>query len=207
MPLLETADEPFFSKCCGGKEVAPCEVLHTKTGAGEDHARVAALSNWYAVYVKSRHEFVAAAELTRKGIETYLPVVRKVSQWKDRKKLIELPLFPGYVFVRVPVYPGAFLDVLKTRGIVAFVSLEPGAPTPVSADEINSLRILIGTGRDLDVFPGLKEGMKVRVKHGPLAGVEGVLSRKENEFLFLVNIELLGRSVAVKVVPQDIEAA
>jgi transcription antitermination factor NusG len=165
------------------------------------------LPNWYAVYVKSRHEFVAADDLTRKGIGTYLPSVKKVSQWKDRKKLIEFPLFPGYIFVQVPGYPGAFFDVLKTRGVVAFVSLEPGTPTPISADEINSLMILIGTGRDLDVYPDLKEGTKVRVKHGPLAGVEGILSRKEKEFLFSVNVEMLGRSVAVKVTPQDIEVA
>jgi transcription antitermination factor NusG len=186
------------------------QVHHEETRLCEDRlpgtARVVRSPNWYAVYVKSRHEFVAADELTRKGTEIYLPSIKKVSQWKDRKKQVEFPLFPGYVFVQVPVYPGAFLDVLKTRGVVSFVSLEPGMPTPVSTDEINSLRILVGTGRDLDVYPGLKEGMKVRVKHGPLAGVEGVLTRKEKEFLFLVNMELLGRSVAVKVTPQDIEA-
>lgn len=188
-----------------------CIVQPDETGLCEDrvpgNALASGLPTWYAVYVKSRHEFVAAGDLTRKGIEAYLPTIKKASQWKDRKKVIELPLFPGYVFVRVPVYPGAFLDVLKTRGTVAFVSLEPGTPTPVSADEINSLRILIGSGREIDVYPGLKEGMRVRVKNGPLAGVDGVLSRKDNDFLFSVNVELLGRSVAVKVAPQDIEAA
>ncbi len=187
-----------------------CGDLQNDTGfredhLGDDHAHVADVPKWYAVSVKSRHEFVAADELTRKGIETYLPAIKKVRQWKDRKKLIEFPLFPGYIFVQVPVYPGAFFEVLKTRGTVAFVSLEPGTPTPVSADEINSLRILIRSGREMDVYPGLKEGMRVRVKNGPLAGVGGVLSRKENEFLFIVNVELLGRSVAVKVTPPDIE--
>jgi transcription antitermination factor NusG len=164
------------------------------------------LPSWYAVYVRSRHEFVTADELTRKGIETYLPAIQKVNQWKDRKKHIEYPLFPGYVFVQVPEYPGAFLDVLKSRGAVSFVSLEPGTPTPVSADELNSLRLVIGSGRELDVYPWLKEGARVRLKNGPLAGVEGVLNRKENECIFSVNVELLGRCVAVKVTPQDVEA-
>ena len=187
-----------------------CEVYQNESSLYEDRlsdrTHPAGLPSWYAVYVRSRHEFVTAGELTRKGIETCLPVVKKVSQWKDRKKLIEYPLFPGYIFVQVPVYPGAFLDVLKTRGAVSFVSLEPGTPTPVSADEIDSLRLLIGSGREMDVFPGLKEGMRVRVKNGPLAGVEGVLSRKENECTVSVNVELLGRSVVVKITPQDIEA-
>jgi len=186
-----------------------CEDHHKESGLCEISSTdrtMAGLHDWYAVYVRSRHEFVTADELTRKGIETYLPVVKKVSQWKDRKKQIEYPLFPGYVFVRVPVYPGAFLDVLKTRGAVAFVSLEPGTPTPVAAAEIDSLRILIGSGREIDVHPWLKEGMRVRIKNGPLANVEGVLNRKENECIFSVNVELLGRCVAVKVTPQDIEA-
>src|SRR5574341_1788000 len=185
------------------------EVHNEKAGHCEDRfsdRATVGLPNWYAVYVRSRHEFVTAVELTRKGMETYLPAMRKVSQWKDRKKRIEFPLFPGYVFVRVPVCPGAFLEVLKTRGTVAFVALEPGTPTPISADEINSLKLVIGSGRDIDVYPGLKEGMKVRITCGPLAGVEGILSRKKDECIFSVNVGLLGRSVLVKVTPQDIEA-
>jgi len=186
-----------------------CEVHHEEADHCEDRFTdytMAGLPNWYAIYVRSRHEFVTAAELLRKGMETYLPTIRKVRQWKDRKKHIEFPLFPGYVFVRVPVSPGAFLEVLKTRGTVAFVSLEPGKPTPVSADEINSLKLVIGSGRDIDVYPGLKEGMAVRIKCGPLAGVEGILSKKKNGCIFSVNVELLGRSVLVTVIPQDIEA-
>lgn len=190
--------------------MAHCGVLENNTGLCEngvsENTHTAELANWYAVYVKSRHEFVAVDELTRKGIESYLPTIKKVSQWKDRRKLIEFPLFPGYIFVRVPVYPGMFLEVLKTRGTVAVVSLEPGLPTPVSTDEINALKVLIGSRRDIDVYPGLKDGMRVRIKYGPLTSVEGVLSRKENKYIFLVNVELLGRSVAVEVTPQDLEA-
>ncbi len=162
--------------------------------------------SWYAVYVKSRHEFVAYEEMQRKGIEAFLPSVKKMSQWKDRRKLIEYPLFPGYVFVRPQSAAGAHLAVLKTRGVVAFISLERAMPTPVDPCEIASLKLLSGSGRELDIYPNLKEGMRVRLKHGPLKDAEGFLSKREHEYLFYVNVELLGRSVAVKIAAEDIEA-
>ncbi|HXY54429.1 MAG TPA: UpxY family transcription antiterminator [Nitrospirota bacterium] len=172
----------------------------------QDRSAIATNPNWYAVYVKSRHEFVAFCELQRKGVEAFLPLVKRISHWKDRRKLIEYPIFPGYVFVQVPPYPGAFLDVLKTRGVVAFIALEPGKPTPAAPEEIASLRLLIESGKDIDIYPHFKEGTRIRVKNGPLKYAEGVLTKRENEYLFVVNIELLGRSVAVKVSVHDIES-
>ena len=162
---------------------------------------------WYVVYVRSRHEFVVHDELLRKDIEALLPSVKKSSQWKDRRKMIEYPVFPGYVFVKVPAYPGAFLSVLKTRGVVAFVSLESPTPTPVDPDEIASLRLLIGSGENIEIYPHLKEGTRVRIKNGALRNAEGVLSKKDNDYLFSVNVELLGRSVAVKICAEDVESA
>ncbi len=170
-------------------------------------AATASTCPWYVVYVKSRHEFVVHDELLRKGIEALLPSFRKSSQWKDRRKMIEYPVFPGYVFVKVPAYPGAFLYVLKTRGVVTFVSLEASTPTPVDPEEIASLRLLIASGKNIEIYPHLKEGTRVRVKNGPLQNAEGVLSKKENDYLFSVNVELLGRSVAVKISAEDIESA
>jgi transcriptional antiterminator NusG len=171
----------------------------------EERSTVAASPNWYAVYVKPRHEFVAFGELQRKRVEAFLPSVKRISQWKDRKKLIEYPLFPGYVFVQVPSYPGAFLSVLKTRGVVSFIALEPGKPTPAAPEEITALRLIIDSGNDIDIYPHLKEGTRVRVKSGPLKYAEGVLAKREDEYLFVVNIELLGRSLAVKICVHDIE--
>jgi transcriptional antiterminator NusG len=171
----------------------------------EERTAVTANQNWYAVYVKPRHEFVAFGELQRKCVEAFLPSVKRISQWKDRKKLIEYPLFPGYVFVQVPSYPGAFLTVLKTRGVVSFIALEPGKPTPAAAEEIASLRLIIESGNYIDIFPHLKEGTRVRMTSGPLKYAEGVLAKREGEYLFVVNIEILGRSVAVKICVHDIE--
>jgi transcriptional antiterminator NusG len=162
--------------------------------------------NWYVVYVKSRQEFVTAADLMQKNIVVFLPTFKKVNQWKDRRKLVEYPLFPGYLFVQLSDTPGAYLEVLKTRGVVTFVSLEPGTPTPVDSAEMTSLRLLLESGKEIDVRPGLQEGTRVRLTNGPLVDASGILIRKENEFVFVVNIELLGRNVAVRVSPQDIEA-
>ncbi|MEW5745339.1 MAG: UpxY family transcription antiterminator [Nitrospirota bacterium] len=162
---------------------------------------------WYALYVKSRHEFMTEGELQRKGIDTYLPSAQKLSQWKDRKKLVAFPLFPGYCFVRVAPRPEAFLSVLKTRGAVSLLAAKPGCPTPVPDEEIRSLQLLIGSGERLDIYPHLKEGMRVRVKRGLLKGAEGVLSRKETSYSFVVNVELLGRSIGVAIGADEVEAA
>jgi transcriptional antiterminator NusG len=161
--------------------------------------------NWYALRVRSRHEFVTSNELTRKHIENYLPSVPRVRQWKDRKKTVELPLFPGYVFVCLDRRSGAFLDVLTTRGSVSFVSLEPGQPTSVSLDEITSLKAMLTSGEQLDVFPALKAGTTVRVKRGPLRGTIGLLAKREGYQMFLLNIEILGRSVGLKINAEDVE--
>lgn len=161
---------------------------------------------WYAVHVKSRHEFVAAGELVRRGVETFVPALKQLRQWKDRKKLVAFPLFPGYAFVRVFTYPGAFTEVLKTRGIAGFVTLEPGMPARVDPDEIDSLRLLTECGGELEVYPELKEGTRVRVCRGPLTNAEGILTGKTDGSLFVVNVELLGRSVAVKIAPHDVSA-
>lgn len=164
------------------------------------------MNNWYALSVRARHEFVTREELVKKGIETFLPVVTKLSRWKDRKKRIEFPLFPGYLFVRVPSRPDAFLPVLKTRGASYLLSLEPGRPTPVPPEEIDSLRLLIESGEELDIYPQFKEGDRVRVKRGLLTGAQGTLAVKNDQHMFLVNIELLGRSIGVNIYADDLEA-
>jgi transcriptional antiterminator NusG len=163
--------------------------------------------NWYALRVKSRHEFVSSEELTRKSIENFLPSVSRERQWKDRKKIVNFPLFPGYLFVHLEPQPEAFLNVLKTRGSVSFISLEPGQPTSVSTEEIVSLMAMLKSGEPLDVFPAFKEGTAVRVKHGPLSGIVGILAKREGRQMFLINIDILGRSVGLKICAEDVELA
>ncbi len=163
--------------------------------------------NWYALWVKSRSEFVTSQELNRKGIESFVPAATRVRQWADRRKKVDFPLFPGYVFVHVLPKADEFLKVVKTRSSVCLVCLEPGRPTPVSSQEIAALKILLKSGSQIDVYPTLKEGATVRVKRGPLSGAVGVLEKRKGQDVFLVNIEILGRSVGARISAEDIEQA
>jgi transcription antitermination factor NusG len=163
------------------------------------------MKEWFALYVKAKHEFVTNGELQKKSIETFLPSVKRWRQWADRKKLVDFPLFPGYVFVYIRPQNEDFLSAVKTRGAVNFVVGEPGHPSPVFPEEIHSLRILIDHGEEFDIYPGLKEGDPIKVKKGPLKGAEGVLLKKEKPYIFFVNVHLLGRSVGIKIHPDDIE--
>lgn len=160
---------------------------------------------WYAVLARSRHEFVARDELVRKGVETFLPSFMRLQQWRDRRKRVEFPVFPGYLFVCIAPQPEDHLRVLKTRGTVSLLSLEPGKPTPVAVEEIEALKTVLASGRSFDVYPGYQIGSRVRIRRGPLQGAEGVLAKKEGLQLFFVNVEILGRSVGVRLCPDDLE--
>lgn len=163
--------------------------------------------NWYAAYVRSNHEVVANNELQKKHIETFLPTVRMQRQWKDRKKWINFPVFPGYLFIHVNPSPDDFLNVMKSRGVISILSGEPGRPSPVPPEEITSLKLLIESGEKVDIYPHLKEGVRVRVRRGPLRGAEGTLEKKDDQYMFLVNIELLGRSIGVRIHADDLETS
>lgn len=160
---------------------------------------------WFAVSVRSRHEFVTRDELVRKGVHTFLPSVRKLQQWRDRKKMVEFPVFAGYLFVSVIPEAEHFLQVIKTRGTVTFVSLEPGRPTSIPDHEIAGLKKVIASGQPFNVYPGYTLGRRVRIRKGALQGVEGILGSKEDAQLFFVNVEILGRSVGLRIAADDIE--
>jgi transcription antitermination factor NusG len=162
---------------------------------------------WFALHVKSRHEFVAQGEMRKKDVESFLPTVARMRQWKDRRKMVEFPLFPGYLFVRTEPNSWRYPEILRSRGVVSFVSLEPGHPASISQMEIESLQILLGSGKELDLYPHMKAGSRVCVRRGALKGACGVLTRKEDQHVFLVKIELLGRIVGVKLLAEELEAA
>lgn len=183
-------------------------MMHVETSMLHPRPTAAAAQTdllWYALAIRSRHEFVARDELQRKGIETFLPTLTKLQQWRDRKKRVEFAVFPGYCFVHILPRADEFLHVLKTRGTVTLVSLVPGYPTPVPHQEIDALRTVTSSGQAFDVYPGYKLGRRVRIRRGALAGAEGVLGSRETHQLFFVNIEILGRSVGLKIAADDIE--
>lgn len=163
------------------------------------------MTNWYALHVRSKHEFVTTGELSKKGIDAYLPSVKRWSNWRDRKKLIEFPLFPGYLFVSIPPEPCSFLAVLKTRGAVTFIALDHLKPTPVPEAEITALKLLTSSGEALDLYPHLKEGRQVRVTRGVLTGARGTIEKREEHYMFLVNITLMGKSIGVRLSATDVE--
>lgn len=166
-----------------------------------------ASSNWYALFVRSRHEFVTFDELQKKGVEAFLPSTTKLRRWKDRNKMVVFPLFPGYLFVHIVPDAESFMKVIKTRGTVSFVSQEPGNPASIDPEEIKTLKMMIESGERIEIYPDLKEGTRVRVKRGPLAGAEGILVQKSDLHLFMVNIEILGRSIGVKIHGDELEQA
>lgn len=161
--------------------------------------------NWYAIHVKSRHEFQVSERLTKAGIEAFLPVVERFRRWKDRKKLINFPLFPGYLFVHIDKNPQSRLTVLKTKGIVRLLGTAPGEPEPVPEEQIISLKKLVENKADLNPYPYLNEGQRVRIKRGTLAGVEGIFVKKLGQHMLVLSVDILQKGVSLKLDASEIE--
>jgi len=156
---------------------------------------------WYAVYTNARHEKRVTEYLGGRLVECYLPSYKSVRRWQDRRKEVELPLFPGYVFVRIAYR--SRLQVLTAPGVVQIVSFD-GKPAPIRDDEIETLRR--GTSStNLEPHPYLKVGRRVRVRSGPLSGMEGILIRRKDGFRLVLSIDLIMRSVAIEVDESDVE--
>lgn len=160
---------------------------------------------WYVIYVKSRHEFQVHKTLIVKGIDAFLPTVERLRKWKDRKKIIAFPLFPGYLFINIPESSHAMLTVLKTKGIVKLLGSVPGKPDPIPDIQIASLRTLIENKEALDPYPYFHEGQHVRIKKGPLAGVEGILTEKLGKHIFVLSVDVLRQGVALTISASDVE--
>jgi transcription antitermination factor NusG len=157
---------------------------------------------WFAVKTKSRHESLAARSLASRGVEPFLPVYRSRRQWSDRVKVVELPLFGGYFFARLD--PDALLPVLQTPG-VSYVVGFGGKPAPIPAHEIEAIRRLAASDLPANPHPYLHSGDRVRVKSGPLAGLEGTLVRVRNEWRFVLRVHMLQRAVSVEVDSELVE--
>jgi transcription antitermination factor NusG len=151
---------------------------------------------WYAIYTRHQHEKSIANMLTSKGFEVFLPLYEAGRQWKDRTKRLQLPLFPSYVFLLTCL--DRRVEVLKTPGVCQFVGVT-GVPSAVSMEEIESVRRAVDTQLRVEPHPFLKCGDRVRIKTGPLLGLEGILVRKKNLFRLVLSIELLNRALAMEV--------
>lgn len=163
--------------------------------ASESGNRGSDLARWYAVRVKHQHERVVAQALTGRGVETFLPLYRSRRQWSDRVKVLELPLFAGYVFARFELPER--LRVLTVPSVHYIVGFD-GKPTPVRDEEIAYLQTMMRSGAPVEPWPYLREGQRVRVERGPLQGVEGILLRFKGAWRVVVGVELLQRAVAAE---------
>ena len=161
------------------------------------------LPAWFAVWTRSRHEQVVREQIEAHGIEAFLPTITKWSRWKDRRKKIDWPLFPGYCFARFD--PAQRLAVLKCSGVVSIVSVN-GDIAPIPDVEIDSIRRLVTSELQYDPCPLLQEGSLVEVVHGPLKGVVGRLVRKGAHARLVLAVDLIGQAVSVEVDAADVKA-
>ena len=159
---------------------------------------------WFAIQTRSRHEKVVRGQLEMRNVETFLPTMRRLSQWTDRKKEIEVPLFAGYCFAKFSLADR--LTVLQSQGVVRVVGSSE-RPDPIPDEEIESLRKLISSSSDYVCCPYLSEGMLVEVTRGPLQGVKGRLVREARPCRLVLSINLIQRAVTIEIDAASVVAA
>jgi transcriptional antiterminator NusG len=161
-------------------------------------------THWFAVWTKSRQEKVAAAMIGSLGVTSFLPLKSESRQWSDRKQTVHVPLFSGYLFVRVNLSDGNKLRVLQVPGVAGFVGNSHG-PLPIPEGQIEAVRTVVERRVECTVHPLLEEGDRVRVIRGPLAGMEGRLVRMNSAARLVISISMIHRSLAAHVDRNDVE--
>lgn len=171
-----------------------------------DCLSASAESSWYAVHTKARHEKRVAAHFEEKNVRTFLPLISQISQWTDRRSRVEVPMFSCYTFVNTVQTAEERLKVLQTPGVLGFVGNERQG-TPIPDHQIESLRTAIGESTPCFPYPFIRTGKRVRIRGGSLNGIVGILVRQGADQSLVVSIELLQRSVAIRVEGYAIELA
>jgi transcription antitermination factor NusG len=156
---------------------------------------------WCAAYVIARHEKVVADQMARRSVESFLPVYRSIRKWKDRRAQVEFPLFPSYLFIRISLHER--VRALQVPGVVQIVSFQ-GMPAAVPDDQIESLRTALELRRS-EPYPYVAAGQRIRIKAGPLQGLEGVVVRQNSQTRIIVSIDFIQRSTSVELWPEDLE--
>jgi len=158
-------------------------------------------SRWCAVYVITRHEKAVADHMARRSVECFLPLYHSVRNWKNRRAHVELPLFPSYLFIRISV--AERIRALEVPGVVHIVSFR-GMPVAVPDEQIEALRMALQLRRS-EPYPYLAAGGRIRIKVGPLQGLEGVVVRHNSRTRIIVSVDFIQRSTAVELSPGDLE--
>lgn len=151
---------------------------------------------WFALQVRTRHESGVASFLAGKGYDPFVPMYRARRRWSDRIKVVEAPLFPGYLFCRFDV--NNRLPILTTPGVIQIVGYNR-VPVPVDEAEIGTIQSLVVSGLPNQPWPFLHAGDRVQIDAGPLRGLEGILVELKGSHRLIVSVTLLQRSVAVEI--------
>ena len=158
---------------------------------------------WYALYTRSRFEKKMLGELTDRSIEVFLPMREILSRWKDRKKRIWIPLFPGYIFVNHVNTPENRFRILNIPGAVRFVGFE-GRADPIPETQIQNVRRFLESSIAIDPYPYIQVGTRVEVIAGPLQGIQGLLVEKRGRFRFVLQVDLIRQAISVEIDASDI---
>lgn len=162
-------------------------------------------SCWFAIQTRPRYEKKVTAELEEKGIRTFLPIHSVKHQWSDRYRMVDLPLFPGYVFVHIaPALPDR-VSVLRTNGVMSFVGVR-NAGIPIPDGEIEAIQAVINGGVAYEPYPYLQVGQAVRIRGGCLDGIGGVLVAINGDQSLIVSVNLIQRSIAMRIEGYQVEA-
>jgi transcription antitermination factor NusG len=160
-------------------------------------------AQWYAILTRYRFEKKVIAHLANKRVNTFLPLLEEIHRWSDRRKALQIPLFPGYAFVFLDLSSPSRLEVLRTEGVLRFVAF--GAETnPVPARQIDDLKKLLSHKAPCSLHAFLTVGQRVRIRGGCLDGLEGILEQNEEKSL-VISIESIRRSVAIKIEGYELE--
>lgn len=162
------------------------------------------IHRWYVLHTRSRFENVVHDALAKKSLDVYLPKVRVRSKRRDRKLLIRVPIFPGYVFVRSDLNPHEHIEILKTAGAVRLIGNNDG-PIHVPRTTLDSLKVMMEGPTPIITGTQFKKGDRVMVVSGPFAGVVGTFNRYRGADRVVVHIEALGQFAAVEVDADDVE--
>lgn len=163
-----------------------------------------AVPRWFAVQTRARHEKKVNTQLQEKGIEAFLPLASELRQWSDRQRVVHQPLFTGYLFVHIPQSGEFRKSVLTTSGVCWFVG-NSGIGISIPDKQIQDIQAITSSAVPYTLFPFLRIGQKVRIRGGCLDGVEGILISKDSERNVVVSVELVRRSVAVRISGYDLE--
>jgi transcription antitermination factor NusG len=163
-------------------------------------------ASWFAVRTRPRFEKKVAAELREKGVTAFLPLYSATHQWTDRRKVVETVLFPGYLFVQQVPVADSRISVLRTKGVLGFVGVR-GAGTAIPDAEVEAIQMLIDKRIPFAPFSYLRVGQRVRIRGGALDGMKGFLTAINHDESLVISIDLIQRSVAIRVKGYEIEQA